>query len=758
MTGIGEAFEAIPGTASGAADGGAASGNADRTVGGAASGIAGDAIGEDGTIGNGTSTNNAMDGTMGNGTPMDNTTSNATGAEPHVPGAPCADAWREAGHALPFQPFNPFPPASDHEAWRALPRELADLYRRRAAAHRERPWPQLLAHDWARFFRDGDRHDYEVRYGEIRRRVADDLMAYGVARASETDGERDVDRTGGTADGERAPRESAPYESAAHQSASHESPSRAFLEDAIDGVMLLCDEAAWQIPAHNAYVRDAPQLPWPDPDRPILDLFACETGQLLASALHILGGDLPEPVRRRIMNELDRRIVAPYLNDTFWWMGEDGEPTNNWTVWCTQNVLAAAFLAPVADGVRRRIVDKAVRGLDAFLAGYGEDGCCEEGAGYYHSAGLCLFGALRILADVRPDAFARLWREPKIANIATYIVRMRIRENLYFNFSDCSTHTGLMSAREFLFARAVGAGGMARIAAAEWRHGLALPDGDDTMLRINALYLMLEARAAGEMLANAGNAANPGPVPETGETFFPSTGIAVMRGGGFDVGVKAGRNGASHSHNDTGNVIVYRGGRPVLVDAGVGAYTRQTFSPERYELWPMQSSWHNLPDFDGVMQRETPDCRAEGVRVSFGELRSIAAADLTHAWPAEAGLRDYRRSITLDKRAGTLAIHDEASGTFTTATLHLMTAEEPLPIGDNAGDADAAAFRVGETTLEIRRSGGPAGSPCAIGPVSVEPKPLDDAKLRGEWRSDRLWRINVPFAAGGSGTVDVTVR
>ncbi|KAA8820915.1 heparinase II/III domain-containing protein [Bifidobacterium vespertilionis] len=647
----------------------------------------------------------------------------STSSDPSATGARVrlfSNAWASGNAAQSFQPFQPFRPfapaddqAADRDAWRSLPPFLAALHRRRAAAHRERPWPRLFAHDWARFFRDGDRMAYEMAYGEMRRRVADDLMAYGVAR---------------TADGPEA-RECG-----------------ALLADIIDGISIICGQSAWQLPAHNAYVRDAPQLPWPDPDRPLLDLFACETGQLLAAALYVLGDDLPEPIRRRVEGELDRRIIAPYLGDRFWWMGDVDGPTNNWTVWCTQNVLLTAFLAPFGLDTRHAVVTRACASLDSFLSDYGEDGCCSEGAGYYHTAGLCLFGAMRVLADVRPDAFGGLWRERRIANIATYIMRVRIGEDRYFNFSDCAVKAGLMGAREFLFARAVGDDGMARAAALEWRHAVAA--GADTtrtpatgMDRINTVYLLWEAGAAGEMLDESAGPNHPaGLGGDCVETWFPSTGIAVMRGGGFDVGVKAGRNGFSHSHNDTGSVIVWRDGHPVLIDAGAGTYTRQTFSPQRYELWTMQSSWHNLPDFDGVMQRETPECRASDVKVTFEPEESSVSADLTHAWPASAGLRSYVRTVTLSKRDGALTIRDIARGTFGTATMHLLTAEEPKRVPGNA-----IALRVGDAMLEMR---GTDAADSWIGPITIEPKPLEDAKLRADWDADRLWRINVPFRGG----------
>ena len=41
---------------------------------------------------------------------------------------------------------------------------------------------------------------------------------------------------------------------------------------------------------------------------------------------------------------------------------------------------------------------------------------------------------------------------------------------------------------------------------------------------------------------------------------------------------------------------------PVIIDAGVGTYTRQTFSSERYTIWTMQSNYHNLPMINGFLK------------------------------------------------------------------------------------------------------------------------------------------------------------
>ena len=97
-----------------------------------------------------------------------------------------------------------------------------------------------------------------------------------------------------------------------------------------------------------------------------------------------------------IQERLQERILTPYLTEHFWWMGDGSSPMNNWTVWCTQNVLLAAALSGLPQETLRAVFEKACRSIDYFLDEYGEDGCCDEGAQYYRHAGLCLFGCMEI--------------------------------------------------------------------------------------------------------------------------------------------------------------------------------------------------------------------------------------------------------------------------------------------------------------------------------------------------------------------------
>ena len=71
---------------------------------------------------------------------------------------------------------------------------------------------------------------------------------------------------------------------------------------------------------------------------------------------------------------------------------------------------------------------------------------------------------------------------------------------------------------------------------------------------------------------------------------------------GLYLAAQGGHNAESHNHNDVGNFIVYADGEPAIIDVGVETYTAKTFSAQRYDIWTMQSAYHNLPTVNGVMQ------------------------------------------------------------------------------------------------------------------------------------------------------------
>lgn len=85
---------------------------------------------------------------------------------------------------------------------------------------------------------------------------------------------------------------------------------------------------------------------------------------------------------------------------------------------------------------------------------------------------------------------------------------------------------------------------------------------------------------------------------------------------------------------------------PVLIDAGVGTYTKKTFSKDRYTIWTMQSDYHNLPLINGVAQKFGQEYKA--TNTTCNEKKRTFSTDIAAAYPAEAKVKNWIRSYALD--------------------------------------------------------------------------------------------------------------
>ncbi len=574
--------------------------------------------------------------------------------------------------------YHPFPPANDRTVWERLPQRVKERFLQAGETELAKPLAPLPLSLWLDFVRTGQRTPWENAYFSRRAR----LCALVCAECVEQKGR--------------------------------------FLEAIADTVWDICEESAWQLPAHNSYIRDTPQLPLPDTSRPIVDLFAAETGGLLALTRYLLHDELDHTapdITTRMKRELSARILTPYFTSHFWWMGNGGEPMCNWTSWCTQNVLLTVFLLPTTQQQRRDAVRQAAYSLDCFLKDYGEDGCCNEGAQYYRHAGLTLWGCLEILSAVAPDAFRPLFGEPKIKNIAEYIRNVHVEGAYYLNFGDCSPLAGRCGVREYRFGQAVGSDALCALAAEDFRSD---PDPDrlqnsDATTHINLWYRLMTAFTESEVWSCALKQ------PEQSTIWYPSVGVYSTRNDHWVLGAKFGSNGDSHNHNDTGSITVYKDGKPFLIDIGVESYTQKTFSPQRYEIWTMQSMWHNLPTFDGVQQLAGAEYAAHDVQTGEAGI----SAELSGAYPPISGLSFYRRTVQLTESGVTLTDETDYPNPV---ELTLLTEQKPTPVPDG--------FAVGEL-------GGIRFDPETISGYVV-PIPVSDPRLRTAW-PETIYKITLYF-------------
>lgn len=594
--------------------------------------------------------------------------------------------------------FHPYPAAKDRKAYEALPAEVKERVIKEGESYLGYEYPVIRATDFMNFKRTGNRVDFESVYFARRQALSGLVLA----------------------------------ECVEHQGR--------FLDDIINGIFAICEESAWQLPPHNSYIRNAPQELLPDSTRPVMDLFACETGATLAAASYLLQAELDEIspfITKRIRHELDTRIVTPYLTEHFWWMGKEDEEMCNWTPWCTQNVLLAAFLVPFDADTRKKVWKKASESCDYFLKDYGDDGCCDEGAQYYRHAGLSLFNTMDILNQVSGNHFAPLYQWDKIKNIACYILNVHVDDKYYFNFADCSAIPGRCSVSEYLFGKAIGHLPLMQFAAKDFQTDGGKFYTDDVSQ--TCLFYRTQTIFTYEEVMNFNTSA---PIVH-GDVFYPSVGLFIVRTENLALAVKAGDNNDSHNHNDTGSFTLYKNGKPVFADIGVESYTKKTFSPDRYEIWTMQSGYHNLPTINGLDEKDGETYCATNVETLLSGDKPYISMELASAYPLseqinlQSGTISYIRTVTMDKTKNEIEIADCTNAED--VILNFITYEEPTVQLQASADSTAE-----NTTINgIIRIGSLATATFsgACEPV-VEVLPITDPRLQKAWDHD-LYRVRL---------------
>ncbi|MBI5085693.1 MAG: heparinase II/III family protein [Acidobacteria bacterium] len=598
----------------------------------------------------------------------------------------------EVGRALlAREQWTPYPRCSDRAAWEGLAGEARAALVKAAEARLGQDWPSLPASVFLDFQRNGNRTRWENLHFGRRNRLRGAVLAECV-----------------------------------------ENKGR-FLDEILDGLWLICEESFWGVSAHIGVQKAGGGLP--DVSEPIVDLFAAETGNAIAWTDYLLGPQLErlsKLLRPRLRAEVERRLLEPLLTRSdFGWMGLDpARPryVNNWNPWIVSNWLTVNLLMET-DGQRRAAAAlKAMKTVDRFLDSYHDDGGCDEGPGYWSRAGASLFDCLELLHSASAGKLD-FYHLPLVCEIGRYVYRAHIAGDWYTNFADASARVRPDGNLVWRYGRRIGDEKMAAHGAwvASGRKGEA--DGLEAMGRkLDALFHRTELSAA---------AAGAKP-PLVRDVLLAGTQVfaARIREGsteGFYVAAQGGHNAESHNHNDVGNFIVFHDGEPVLIDVGVETYTAKTFSSKRYEIWTMQSAWHNCPTINGVQQAAGRDFEARGFKGTAGDSQARLEMNIERAYPAEAGVKSWRREIVLDRVKGRVTLADRyALSRRDSVELSLITARAARVSG------------AGEVTLD----GGFVLRFDKGWQASIDEHSSEDARLRPIWgplvRRIRLALSNPP--------------
>ena len=407
-----------------------------------------------------------------------------------------------------------------------------------------------------------------------------------------------------------------------------------FIDQLINGVFHTCEMTSWALSAH--LVTQPTHRALPTPIYPLIDLTAGDLGSLLSWVYYFMHEEFdkidPE-ISRRLYRELDERIMKPYLNnDSFWWLAANykGQMVNNWNPWCNSNCLMTFMLLENDVDRLSKAVSRSMQSVDKFLNYVHSDGACEEGPSYWgHASGKCL--DYLVLLNRITGGKISIFDNPQIKAMGEYIARSYVGNGWVVNFADASAKGGGDPYLIYRYGKAVKSDILKQFASMQNK-------GSKISFRGRDLFRILEAFLVEDELC-AYQEAYTG----VSYTWYPETEFCYVRNKKAFFAAKGGYNDESHNHNDAGSFSLWVNNMPVIIDAGVGTYTRQTFSSERYTIWTMQSNYHNLPMINGVPQKYGRQYKATEVKAT----KNSFSANIATAYPDEAGVKKWIRSYTM---------------------------------------------------------------------------------------------------------------
>lgn len=498
-----------------------------------------------------------------------------------------------------------------------------------------------------------------------------------------------------------------------------------FTEKIADVLWAILEETSWVIPAHYYHSPNDPKTPIPEvyteAQMPGLDLYAANCCATVALTKHLLKDELDaiSPVIcKRVDHLVYLRGVRPYVSATYSWSGENGS-CNNWVTNITSTILLATALTVSDLELRERVVERAMRFLDNFSSYYPEDGCCDEGPGYWSGAGGNYFDCLELLDDMSGGKI-QVYDHPLVKKMGEYIANANIDGKYYLNFADAKPRLDQDGKLIMRFATKCGSSTL-----------YSFGKMAEANAPLNKYYFFgMAYRVYKNCLTEETHEAEK--VTAVKNVWYAENKVAIFRENedtskGLYLAFKGGNNKESHNHNDVGCIVVYLNGQPVIVDPSHGSYDNGFFGPTRYKRWYMKSSYHSIPLVDGIEQIAGKVDYSSSEETVEG---NTVTMELKNAFPKEAGIKSMKRTCSLSD--GRVTIKDDVLLDHTgDIQFNYVTVDEPK--------------RIDEKTLEL--SGGAIfsfecdGSELVIEKVENTFLPYEDLNFRAIWGRDCLWRI-----------------
>lgn len=491
-----------------------------------------------------------------------------------------------------------------------------------------------------------------------------------------------------------------------------------FMNQIINGIWHTCEMSTWVLSAHLPVQKSKRSLP--DIKEEIIDLTSGDLGSFLSWTWYFMHDELDKvnpSIAAKLKSKIQQRILVPYMaRDDYWWQALNYKPgmmVNNWNPWCNFNVLTCFLLLEENPANLAKAVYKTMRSTDQFINYVKEDGACEEGPSYWGHAAGKMYDYLQLLHDATKGKLS-IFDEPIVKNMGEYIARSYVGNGWVVNFADASAKGGGNPGLIFRYGKAVNSNGMQSFAN-------YLLGGKTQWTDIN------ESRDFFRTMENIKTASDIFSVKPSllSEKFswYPNTEFCYMKNNNnFFFAAKGGYNNESHNHNDVGTFSLYIDTLPVFIDAGVGTYTRQTFSDERYTIWTMQSDYHNLPMINGMPQKFGAEYKSANVK--FDEAHSEFSMNIANSYTKETAVVDWNRKYTLTEKSLFIEDQFELNALKSPNKIHFMTWAKPV-IANNG-------------VVILQKSGKQVNMKydASIFDLQIEPVILSDTRLSNVWGSE----------------------
>jgi hypothetical protein len=497
--------------------------------------------------------------------------------------------------------WNKLPGYKSRPFWESLPANIRQEYIKRAEGYIDYNWPVVKATDYLEFVRSGDRRQ------SVYSACSNALISLVMGELVEGKGR--------------------------------------FTDQIINAVWYYSEQTWWGWSAHLGAQKSGPGLP--DVNEPYVDLGVGEVTSNLSMTYYLFKDEFDKVhplISPRLKQEITNKALDPYFARNDWgYMGFTGGRPNNWNPWINYNMLTS-YLIIETDPVKKVAeVQKILNSIDKFLNGYSDDGGCDEGPSYWGAAGALLYESLEIMKNLTDGKFD-VFDDPLIRNIGKYFYKVNIHAPYFINFADADATTGGNPSVVYRYGKAINDPVMQKFGAYLARLGNWGEEamGGRIFDQIRNLGLINEIRNAEAQEALVS------------DFWFPDTEVAGARDregsfSGFFFGAKGGFNAESHNHNDVGSCLMYFNGKPCLIDLGREEYVAKTFSSRRYEIWTMQSGYHNLPVINGTDQMQGEEFKAKNSSFTARAKSATFTTEIAGAYPEGARVKSWVRSYTLNR-------------------------------------------------------------------------------------------------------------